>query len=144
MIELKRKTEQRREIALDFKIQGTEVGEAVRKVIVLECGIVNPGGTDMPTFEPGTELFLERESMNAYDRWAILAKTDVGRVLGYLPSGKNQSVARMIDAGKHIRAFVVDSTAPDYQDALKVYGFSESKQVPLRLFWELPIKEETR
>ena len=143
MIELKSKIEQRRDIALDFGVQGTEDGELFRRVIVLECGIVNLGGTDFPTFEPETELFLEREPTNAYDRWAILAKTDGGRVLGYLPSGKNQSVARMIDAGKRVRAFVVDSTDPDYQDALKVYGFGESMQVPLRLFWELPIKEET-
>ena len=142
MIAFKKKAEHRREIALDFQAHTDARGISVRRVIVLECGIVNPGGADLPFLDPGTELTLEREPTNAYDRWAILVKTDDGGILGYLPSGKNQSVARMIDAGKCIRAFVADGTEDDYQNALKVYGFSESKQVPLRLYWELPIEQE--
>ena len=137
----KRDVEHESDIILDFKEKADIDEESIRRVIVLECGIVNRGGKDIKTLPIGTELILEREPSNEYDRWAILAKTAEGKILGYLPAGKNQSVARMMDAGKRIKAFVADSTEPEYQESLKVFGFGESAQLPLRLFWEIPVKK---
>ena len=129
----KREVEHESDIILDFKEKAEIDEESVRIVVVLECGI--------KTLPIGTELILEREPSNEYDRWAILAKTAEGTILGYLPAGKNQSVARMMDAGKRIKAFVADSSEPEYQESLKVFGFGESAQLPLRLFWEIPVKK---
>ena len=137
----KREVEHENDILLDFKEKADIEEETVRKVIVLECGIVNLGGKEIKTLPIDSELLLEREPSNEYDRWAILVKTVEGKILGYLPTGKNQSVARMMDAGKRIKAFVADSTEPEYQESLKVFGFGESAQLPLRIFWEIPVKK---
>lgn len=116
--------------------------EFVRQVVVLECGIVGLDMDVQPVFSAGTELLLEREPANPVDRWAIRVKSPTGEFLGYLPSRKNQSVARLIDAGKRIRAFVADSADPAYQDGLKVFQWKESRLHPLRLYMEIPVRKE--
>ena len=137
----KKSAEREREIVLHFEEQESpEYDEGiVKKVNVLECGIVNLDGKILEPLPVGTELLLEREPSNQYDRWAILVKTENGKVLGYIPAGKNQSVARLMDAGKHISACVADSSEAEYQKSLKVFDFRESTQIPLRLFWEIPV-----
>ena len=139
----KKSAEREREIVLHFEEQESpEYDEGiVKKVNVLECGIVNLDGKNLEPLPVGTGLHLEREPSNQYDRWAILVKTENGKVLGYIPAGKNQSVARLMDAGKHISACVADSSEAEYQKSLKVFDFRESTQIPLRLFWEIPVNK---
>lgn len=60
-----------------------------------------------------------------------------GTMLGYLPARKNQSVARLMDAGKTITVFVDEelqfpSQNPDY----------ESGKLPLILYMDVKIPEE--
>lgn len=116
--------------------------DLVMQVIVLECGIVGMAIEEKPVYPEGTELILEREPENPADRWAIRVKSSEGIFLGYLPARKNQSVARLIDAGKKIRAFVASTSDSAYQDALKVFQQTESLLHPLRLYMEIPMRKE--
>jgi hypothetical protein len=62
-----------------------------------------------PTLQVGQALLLTREPDSKYDDWAVQVHTapptDPGNVwLGYLPEGRNETVARLLDAGKNLSA----------------------------------------
>lgn len=50
-----------------------------------------------------TKLTLKREPDNEYDKFAILVLFD-NHKLGYIPKAKNQTIARLMDAGKEFYA----------------------------------------
>ena len=57
----------------------------------------------------GQNLHLSREADSKYDDWAVQVHThpatDPANVwLGYLPEGRNETVARLLDAGFALRA----------------------------------------
>ena len=54
----------------------------------------------------GDELQLRREPDNAHDENAIRVEWH-GRLLGYLPRGGNESLARQMDLGNRLRARIV-------------------------------------
>lgn len=76
------------------------------RVVVLRCRTARLQNPAEDMNEPGEQLRLVREPDNQYDRWATRVCTLSGTMLGYLPARQNQSVARLIDAGKKITAFV--------------------------------------
>lgn len=57
---------------------------------------------------PGTELKLFREPDNEYDEWAIAVYITDDDRLGYISRFKNETIARLMDAGKKFTAIVDD------------------------------------
>ena len=55
---------------------------------------------------PGTELELYREPDNAYDEWAVAVYYGEEDLLGYITRYKNETIARLMDAGKKFIAVV--------------------------------------
>lgn len=57
---------------------------------------------------PGTELILFREPENEYDEWAIAVYLTETDKLGFISKFKNETVARLMDAGKKFIGVVDD------------------------------------
>lgn len=57
---------------------------------------------------PGTELKLFREPENEHDEWAIAVYITDDDKLGYISRFKNETIARLMDAGKKFTAIVDD------------------------------------
>lgn len=66
---------------------------------------------------PGTELLLFREPENEHDEWAIAVHLTEDDKLGYVSRFKNETIARLMDAGKKFIGVVddpeVDSVAKE-------------------------------
>lgn len=116
-------------------LQGQE--RRSKRIPVLRCGIAGMGECPMDLDEPGRQLRLVREPENVQDRWATRVCTLSGAALGYLPAQKNQSVARLMDAGKTITVFVDE--APDPRTR-RLPG--EDRSLPLILYMDIPVSEE--
>ena len=67
---------------------------------------------------PGTELMLFREPDNKYDEWAIAVYITQDDKLGYISRFKNETIARLMDAGKRFIA-IVDDPADEIQKDTK-------------------------
>ena len=80
---------------------------------------------------------LIREQENPYDRWATKVCTLDGVMLGYLPSRKNQSIARLMDAGKNITVF-----ADTFLDPPAQMSDVEDPRLPLILYMDINMPEE--
>lgn len=57
---------------------------------------------------PGTELLLYREPDNKYDEWAIAVYLTEEDKIGFMSRFKNETIARLMDAGKKFIAIVDD------------------------------------
>lgn len=57
---------------------------------------------------PGTELMLFREPDNEYDEWAVAVYLTETDKLGFITRFKNETIARLMDAGKKFIAIVDD------------------------------------
>ena len=78
-------------------------------LVLLECLVAGTSHRpDLPAQEKklalGQSLHLSREADSKYDDWAVqvhtLPATDPANVwLGYLPEGRNETIARLLDAG---------------------------------------------
>ena len=66
----------------------------------------------LKNLQPGTELMLYREPDNAYDMWAIAVYLTEKDKLGYITRFKNETIARLMDAGKKFIG-IVDDIATD-------------------------------
>ncbi|KUG06581.1 hypothetical protein ASU33_04345 [Solirubrum puertoriconensis] len=81
-------------------------------LVILECLVAGTSHREnLAQYEPqlheGQPLVLHREADSPYDDWAVQVRTrpDAGDVwLGYLPEGRNETVARLLDAGRNITA----------------------------------------
>lgn len=66
---------------------------------------------------PGTELMLFREPENEHDEWAIAVHLTEDDKLGFISRFKNETIARLMDAGKKFIGVVddpeVDSVAKE-------------------------------
>ena len=67
---------------------------------------------------PGTELMLFREPENEYDEWAVAVYLTKDDKLGFVSRFKNETIARLMDAGKKFIG-VVDDPEVD-PDAKKI------------------------
>lgn len=108
-----------------------------KRIAVLRCGTVRLQNFTEDLSEPGRQLRLIREPENPYDRWATKVCTLDGVMLGYLPSRKNQSVARLMDAGKNITVF-----ADTFLDPPAQMSDVEDPRLPLILYMDINIPEE--
>jgi hypothetical protein len=87
---------------------------ASEPLVLLECLVAGTSHRpNLEKYEPkltvGQALLLTREADNHYDDWAVQVHTapaaDPANVwLGYLPEGRNETVARLLDAGKNLSA----------------------------------------
>lgn len=60
----------------------------------------------LDSLTPGTELMLVRDSENTYDKWAIAVYAKSKQQLGFIPRYKNETIARLMDYGKRLVAYV--------------------------------------
>jgi hypothetical protein len=56
-----------------------------------------------PLLEKQVKLDLKREGKNEYDQFAVSLSFDKHKI-GYIPKTKNETIARLMDAGKHFYA----------------------------------------
>ncbi|GAA4376629.1 HIRAN domain-containing protein [Hymenobacter koreensis] len=81
-------------------------------LVLLECLVAGTSHRDNlaehePNLQLDQELELRREADSSFDDWAVQVHTlsEAGGVwLGYLPEGRNETVARLLDAGYRITA----------------------------------------
>ena len=75
-----------------------------RETLLMECQIAGLCHRNVKKFEPklmpGDMLPLKREPNNPHDPMAIMILTGAGEHLGYVPRAKNETLARLMDAGK--------------------------------------------
>lgn len=67
--------------------------------------------------QPGTELILRREPDNKYDKWAIAVYLTEEDQIGFLSRFKNETIARLMDAGKKCIAVADDPAEQNSNDA---------------------------
>lgn len=60
--------------------------------------------------EKAQHLDLIREPNNEHDNFAIAIYNAQGEKLGYIPKGKNETLARLMDAGKWFYGKVINKT----------------------------------
>jgi hypothetical protein len=80
-------------------------------LILLECLVAGTthrtGLRELePQLQPNQPLALQREPDSSYDDWAVRVYTTGPDAfwLGYLPEGRNETVARLLDAGYPVAA----------------------------------------
>ncbi len=75
-----------------------------RELIVLECQVAGTSYQNIEETEPhlktNDRFLLIRETENKYDKFAVAIYTSNREKLGYLPRSKNETIARLLDAGK--------------------------------------------
>lgn len=75
-----------------------------RETMLMECQIAGLCHHQVkvvePKLMPGDMLPLRREPDNPNDPLAIMILTEAGEHLGYVPRAKNETLARLMDAGK--------------------------------------------
>lgn len=85
---------------------------------------------------PGTELRLFRDPQNVHDQWAVAVYTTDDEMLGYLTRFKNESVARLLDYGKEIKA-VVDEPPREpesYVEERRTRASTEDFNLPIAVY----------
>lgn len=80
-------------------------------LVLLECLVAGTSHREgLRAYEPllavGQPLALQREADSAYDDWAVRVLTAGPEPfwLGYLPEGRNETIARLLDAGYALTA----------------------------------------
>lgn len=98
-----------------------------RELVVLECHIAGTSYLELEEVEPdlkvGDRFFLIREPDNEFDRFAVAIYSSSKIKLGYLPKGRNETIARLLDAGKMIFASLVFKSWEDEWLKLSVRVF---------------------
>lgn len=81
-----------------------------RELIVLECQVAGTSYQDLEEIESRLNnkdrFLLVRESDNKHDQFAVAIYTSQQEKLGYLPRARNETIARLLDAGKLIFAIL--------------------------------------
>ena len=94
------------------------------KLLVLKTGIAGvkfhieneEENTALNEITPGTELKLFREPDNEYDEWAVAVYLTDDDKIGYISRFKNETIARLMDAGKKFIAVVDEQTERENTD----------------------------
>lgn len=86
---------------------GEIIKPMIRDIFLLDTWIAGTAGLNDPSalraLKPEEELVLRREK-NELDDLAILVLTGSGKKLGYVPEKDNGIPARLMDAGKSLKA----------------------------------------
>ena len=89
-----------------------------KQILVLKTGIAGSQfhieseeeQAALDSLTPGTELLLYREPENEYDEWAIAVYLTEDDKIGFISRFKNETIARLMDAGKKFVAITDDPT----------------------------------
>lgn len=95
-----------------------------QRILVLKTGLAgvqfhiqNDAERDaLNAITPGTELLLYREPDNQYDEWAIGVYLTEDDQIGFMSRFKNETIARLMDAGKKFIAIADDPAELANQD----------------------------
>ena len=87
-----------------------------RRILVLKTGIAGlqfhieneEEQAALNAITPGTELLLYREPNNEHDEWAVAVHLSEQDKLGFISRFKNETIARLMDAGKRFIGIVED------------------------------------
>lgn len=79
---------------------------------------------------PGTELMLFREPGNEHDEWAIAVHLTEDDKLGFISRFKNETIARLMDAGKKFIGVVDDPKADSVAKEIVEKELSRSRRAP--------------
>lgn len=87
-----------------------------KRILVLKTGIAGAQFNieseeeqkALDSLVPGTELLLYREPENEYDEWAIAVYLTEDDKIGFISRFKNETIARLMDAGKKFVAITDD------------------------------------
>ena len=87
-----------------------------KQILVLKTGIAGAQfnieseeeQAALDSLTPGTELLLYREPENEYDEWAIAVYLTEEDKIGFISRFKNETIARLMDAGKKFVAITDD------------------------------------
>jgi hypothetical protein len=100
-------------------IEGTDLSllQFARELIVLECNVAGTSYQQLdeiePSLHPNDKFILLREPDNKFDTYAVAIYTSGKEKLGYLPRQKNETIARLLDAGKTIFGVLVSKELND-------------------------------
>lgn len=95
-----------------------------RRILVLKTGLAgaqfnikNEAERDaLNNIQPGTELLLYREPDNKYDEWAIGVYLTEEDKIGFMSRFKNETIARLMDAGKKFIGIADDPAEQKEED----------------------------
>lgn len=79
---------------------------------------------------PGTELMLFREPDNEYDQWAVAIHLTEEDKLGFISRFKNETIARLMDAGKKFVAVVDDPETDAVAKEIKEKELRRNQHAP--------------
>ena len=96
----------------------------------------NEGKALLKRLKPGTELKLVREPKNQYDRWAIAIYTEDDIQLGHMTRYKNETIARLMDAGFQFHAIVEGKRKTNYQVPDEQRAYTENFVIPFSVWME--------
>lgn len=122
-----------------YKRDNAELKE--HRVLVLKTGIAGLNFNieskeeegDLKKIRPGVELELFREPNNKYDEWAIAVYLNKTDKLGYVTRFKNETIARLMDAGKKFIA-VVDEIEDNQRKAEEERAPTENMKLPFSIY----------
>lgn len=79
---------------------------------------------------PGTELMLFREPDNKYDEWAIAVYLTKDDKIGFVSRFKNETIARLMDAGKKFIGIVDDPETDEEAKKIAEKELNRSRHAP--------------
>ena len=98
-------------------MKGAVKPKRIRRILIL-CTEIKDDAVSLG--QPGSSVKLIREPTYPNDRWAIQVFSQEGKILGYIPFAKNQSAARLMDAGRSITGEIMS-------DSLRVAIYLETE-----------------
>lgn len=84
----------------------------------------------LKNLEPGTELLLYREPDNKYDQWAIAVHLTEDDKIGFMTRFKNETIARLMDAGKKFVAIVDDPSTDEEAKGIAEKELRRNSEAP--------------
>lgn len=99
-----------------------------REILLLECCVAGTTYREnieeiAEWLETGANLRLQREPENKFDPSAIAVYDAQNNILGYVPRAKNEVLARLLEAGKHLSAKLVAKDTLDGWTRLNIEIF---------------------
>lgn len=79
---------------------------------------------------PGTELLLFREPDNEFDEWAVAVHLTKDDKLGFVSRYKNETIARLMDAGKKFIGVVDEPEAGNVAEEIAIEEQRRGRRAP--------------
>lgn len=128
-------------VTLNIKKSEDGAPKAYKRVVILKCGMIKTTDAyEKAEMVEGDELVLKRKSDSTDYKWGIAVYTKSGEMLGYLPYDKNQSTARLMDAGKTITAEVGNVNDKDYTYEAYIRNGREKVDIPVTVYMEIEVE----